>query len=286
MLGRLVIGLCFFLGNKLFLAEAEPEGGVQKRKRKKRKSPPQPAHAESEVTAMPPEQNGDSERAAGPERAQTPGVLVLGAAAAPSPRDLNGGGHPPSHPQSRRKRHRKRSPRVQGQSAESAVSPLKDLFQGGPSSGRAQLPAPRASPDDGAPALKRKRKLRAPLVNGSGPPTLAWPPPGQEDPPVGPADREDCPATLPPGGRLRKKKGDPGSHGLYNLSTQKAAVFKKRKKMKDMLNLNLVEHSQVLESELKLVQALVRQPGSGAGGGRSGLRTTEQSWVITLFTDK
>ncbi|KAM5275454.1 ribosomal RNA processing protein 1 homolog B isoform 2-T2 [Hipposideros larvatus] len=236
-------------GNKFFLAEEEErEGGGQKRKRKK-KNHVQPEHLGFEVKAMAPEQNGDGEPEAG--------AVVLGAAGTPSSREPSCWEHRPSNPptQNRRRRHRKRGPRVQGQSAESAVSPLEGLFQGGPSSGRAQVPA-LASPDDGAPALKRKRKLGPPLVNGSGPPTLAWPPPGQENPPVSPADRGDCPATPPLGGRLKKKKGDSSSLDLYNLSTQKTAIFKKRKKMKDMLNLNLVEHSQVLESELKLVQAL------------------------------
>lgn len=285
--GYLVIGLCVFLGNKFFLAdEEEREGGGQKRKRKK-KSHLQPEHLGFEVKAVAPEQNGDGEPEAGPGRAQRPGVVVLGTAGTPSSQELSRWEHHPSNPptQTRRRRHRKRGPRAQGQSTESAGSPLEDVFQGGPSSGHPQVPA-KASEDDGAPALKRKRKLGPPLVNGSGPPTLAWPLPGQEDPPMSPADRGDCPATPPLAGRLKKKKGDSSSLDLYNPSTQKTAIFKKRKKMKDMLNLNLVEHSQVLESELKLVQALVRHSGSGVRGGRSDLWTKEQSWLITHFTNK
>ncbi|KAF6385435.1 ribosomal RNA processing 1B [Rhinolophus ferrumequinum] len=246
-------------GNKFFLAEEEErEVDIQKRKRKKKKNHLQPERLGSEVKAMSPEQNGDSEPEAVPGRAQKLGVIVLGAAAAPNSRELSGWEHPPSSSpmQSRRKRHRKRSPRVQGENTESAGSPLEDSSRGDPSSDHAQGPAPQASPADGAPTPKRKRKLGAPLVNGSGPPTLAWPPPGQEGPPVSPADRGDCPATPPQGRRPKKRKGEPNNLDLHDLSTQKTAIFKKRKRMKDMLNLNLVEHNQVLESEVKLVQAL------------------------------
>lgn len=144
------------------------------------------------------------------------------------------------------------------------------------------MPAPPASPASGAPALKRRRKLGAPLVNGSGLPTLAWPPPGQEGPPVSPVDGGGHPDPLPKGRKLKKKKGEPSSLDLYGLATQKSAIFKKRKKGRTVVN--LVEHSRVLESELKLVQALVSRLGSGVrgcGGARSALWATERSWLIT-----
>ncbi|KAM8816363.1 ribosomal RNA processing protein 1 homolog B isoform 3-T3 [Rhynchonycteris naso] len=243
-------------GNKLILAEeGESKSSTQKRKRKKKKNYLQSEHLGSGVEAMPPEQNGESESEAGLGRAQKPGVVELGTAAAPSPQEQNGSENPNSHPptHSRRKRPRKRSPRFQGLIAESKASSLEDLCLCGPDSGHAQVPAPRPSPASGAPALKRKRKLRAPLVNGSLA-VLAWPAPREEGPAANPADRGDCPATLPQGGRLKKKKREPSHLDLYNPSTQKIAIFKKRKKMKEMLN--LVEHSKVLESELKLVQAL------------------------------
>lgn len=49
--------------------------------------------------------------------------------------------------------------------------------------------------------------------------------------------------------------------------------------MKDVLNLNLVEHNQVLESEVKLVQALVRRRVQGwrGAGQTSGLRSPRAS---------
>lgn len=272
-----------FVGNKFSLAEEEEgEGGVQKRKRKKKKSHLQPERFESGVRAMPPEQNGGSEAEAGSGRAQKPGAVVLGAAV-PCPRELSRWGHPHTH--GRRKRPRKRSPRGQGDSAESAASPLEDSSQGGPDSGHAQAPAPQAPPAGGAPAQKRKRKLGAPLVNGGGPPTPAWPPPSQEGPPTSPADGEACPTSLPQSGRLKKKKGVPSSLELHNPSTQKAAIFKKRKKMKEMLNLNLVERNRVLESELKLVQAPVSWSGGGQGD-RPDLWTKGYSQFTTPFTNK
>lgn len=265
-MGAPLIGLCVFLGTRFFLAEEEEsKAGAHKRKRKKKKNHLQPEHLGSGVKAVPPEQNGDHEPEAGPGRAQKLGGIALGAGVSPSPQGQSSSEHPlvqpPTH--SRRKRPRKRSPRFQELVAEPTVSPLEDLCQGGPDSGYAVVSVPQASPASGAPALKRKRKLRAPLANGS-PPTLAWPPPQEEGPAASPADGGDCPATLPPGGRLKKKKGEPSRLDLYNPSAQKTAIFKKRKKMREMLN--LVEHSRGLESELKLVQALVRQLGSRQGG--------------------
>lgn len=246
----------------------ERRGGVQKRRRKRKKNHLQPEHLGSgdAATPSPAQQNGGGEPEAGPGSAQTPGVLELGAGAARSPQEQSGSERPPSHPPacSRRKRARKRNPRFQGLTSESAVSPLEDLCQGGLSNGHGQALAPQASSASGAPAPKRKRKLRAPWVNGS-PSALAWPPPPQEgEPAASPAVGEDCPASLPQGGKLKKKKGEPSRLDLYNPCTQKTAIFKKRKKMKEMLN--LAEHSRVLESELKLIQTLVRSLGSRKGG--------------------
>ncbi|KAF6121524.1 ribosomal RNA processing 1B [Phyllostomus discolor] len=243
-------------GNEFLVAEGEEgKGGVQKRKRKKRKNQLQHEHLGSGGAATPAPQSGGSAPEAGPGRAQKQAVLQLGAGAAPGPQEQSGSERPPSHPptRSRRKRARKRNPRFQGLASESAASPPEDLCQGGLSNGHGQALAPQASPASGAPAPKRKRKLRAPWANGS-PSTPAWPPPQGEGPAAGPADGERCPASLPQGGRLKKKKGEPGRLDLHNPCTQKTAIFKKRKKMKEMLN--LVEHSRALESELKLIRTL------------------------------
>ena len=266
VVGRLFIDLCVLLGNTFFMVGGEErKGGIQKRKRKKKKNHLQHEHLGSRDKAMPPEQNGGSEPEAGPGRARKLGVVELGAGAAPGPEEQSSSERPPSHRpmHSRRKRARKRNPRFRGLTSESAASPLEDLCQGGLSNGHSQALVSQVSPASGAPAPKRKRKLRAPWINGS-PPTLAWPPPQEEGPAANPTDGEDCPASLPQGRRLKKKRGEPGHLDLYNPHMQKTAIFKKRKKMKEMLN--LVEHSRVLESELKLVQTLVRRLGSRQGG--------------------
>ena len=142
----------------------------------------------------------------------------------------------------RRKRPRKRSPRIQVEGLEPTASPLEGV-------------APQAAPASGAPVLKRRRELGALLVNGSGPPVLAWPLPQREGPPANPADRRDCPSSLPLGGKLKKKSGGPSGLDLYDSCAQKAAILKKRKKMKEMSNL-------VEPRGLKLVPALVRHRGA------------------------
>uniref|UniRef100_A0ABI7XP97 Ribosomal RNA processing 1B n=1 Tax=Felis catus TaxID=9685 RepID=A0ABI7XP97_FELCA len=148
----------------------------------------------------------------------------------------------PAPAQGKRKRPRKRSLRVQGESSES-TPPL-------PRGDEARQPSPPAPPASGAPVQKRPRTLGALPINGSGPPALAWPPPQQQGRPAGP----------PPGRRLKKKKGEPSGLDLYDPSPQKAAILKKRKKMKEMCNL---ERRGVLKAEARLVQAL------GGGGALS-----------------
>ncbi|XP_030872570.1 ribosomal RNA processing protein 1 homolog B isoform X2 [Leptonychotes weddellii] len=235
-------------GNRFFLAEEEgSEASVQKRKRKKKKKNHlQPEHLGSGTEAMPPEQNGGGEPGAGAGRAPKTPAAEPGTAAAPGPQEQSGA--ETAAALSRRKRPRKRSPRVQGGSEESASPPpLEDTAPSGPGSAHAQAPAPRASPASRAPVPKRKRKLGALPVNGSGTPALAWPP--------------------PPGGRLKKKKGEPGSLDLYSPSSQKAAILRKRKRMKEMSK--SVACGGVLESEAVLVQAL------GGGGAFSPLKKQE-----------
>ncbi|XP_044106736.1 ribosomal RNA processing protein 1 homolog B isoform X2 [Neovison vison] len=201
-------------GNKLSLAEAEEsEANVQKRKRKKKKKKNhlQPEHSGSGPEAIRPEQNGGGEPEASTGRVpKTP--MEPGTVATPGPQEQSSMQPTPVH--SRRKRPRKRSPTVQGGGVEPA-SPLppEDAAPGGPSSARIQALAPGASPAGGAPIPKKKRKLGALPVNGSGPPVLAWP--------------------LAPGGRLKKKKGEPSSLDLHSPSGQKAAILKKRKRRKE-----------------------------------------------------
>ncbi|XP_032721107.1 ribosomal RNA processing protein 1 homolog B [Lontra canadensis] len=221
-------------GNKLCLAEEEEsEASVPKRKRKKKKKNHfQPEHSGSGPEAVRPEQHGGGEPEASAGRApKTP--VEPGTVATPGPQEQSGVEPAPVH--SRRKRPRKRSPRVQGGGVE-PVSPLprEDAAPGGPSSTHAQALAPGASPAGGAPIPKKKRKLGALPVIGSGPPVLAWP--------------------LSPGGRLKKKKGEPSSLDLHSPSGQKAAILKKRKRRKE--GPESVSLSGVPEAEATLIPAL------------------------------
>ncbi|XP_028348494.1 ribosomal RNA processing protein 1 homolog B isoform X2 [Physeter macrocephalus] len=217
-------------GTKVSPAEEEESAGsVPKRKRKKKKKNHlRPEHLGPGGEAMCPERNGSPEPEAGPGRAREASAAELGTVASPGPRERSGS--EPASVHSRRKRLRKRSLRVQVESPEGADPEGAD-------------------PAGGAPVLKRRRELGALLVNGSGPPTLAWPLPKREGPPASPADRGDCPGILPQGGKLKKRRGEPGGLDLYDPSAQKAAILKKRKKMKEMSK--LAEHRGV-----KLVQAV------------------------------
>ncbi|CAN0529871.1 unnamed protein product [Rangifer tarandus platyrhynchus] len=209
-------------GTKFFPAkEEESKGGIPKKKRKKKKKNQFQAECpgpSGEATSR--EQNGSQEPEASPKRAPEASGAELGILAMPNTREQSSLERPSL--QSRRKRPRKRSPRIQVEGLESTASPLEGV-------------APRVAPASSAPVLKRRRELGALLVNGSGPPVLAWPPPQREGPPASPADRGDRPATLPPGEEL-KKSGQPSGLHLYDSCTQKAAILKKRKKMKEMSN--------------------------------------------------
>ncbi|XP_007452563.1 PREDICTED: ribosomal RNA processing protein 1 homolog B [Lipotes vexillifer] len=209
--------------------EEESAGRVPKRKRKNRKSHLRPEHLGPGGEATCPEQDGSRQPEAGPGRAQEASAAELGTVAAPCPREQSG--PEPASVHSRRRRLRQRSLRVQVESP------------GG------------AAPAGGAPGLKRTRERGALLVNGSGPPTMARPLP----PPASPAGRGDCPATLPQGGKLKKRRRESSGLDLHDLSAQKAAVLKKRKKVKEMSK--WAEHRGV-----KLVQAL------GSGGALSPLK--------------
>ncbi|XP_065798343.1 ribosomal RNA processing protein 1 homolog B isoform X4 [Muntiacus reevesi] len=242
-------------GTKFFPAkEEESKGGIPKKKRKKKKKNQLQAECtgpSGETTSR--EQNGSQEPEASPKRAPEASGAELGILTMPGTREQSSLERPSL--QSRRKRPRKRSPRIQVEGLESTTSPLEGV-------------APRVAPASGAPVLKRRRELGALLVNGSGPPVLAWPAPQREGPPASPADRGDCTATLPPGEKP-KKSGGPSGLDLYNSCAQKAAILKKRKKMKEMSN-------SVEPRGMKLVPAL------GSGGVHGPLKKklrTEKDFV-------
>ncbi|XP_012665792.2 ribosomal RNA processing protein 1 homolog B isoform X2 [Otolemur garnettii] len=222
-------------GNTAFVAEEEGSGGnIQKRKRKKKKkNHPQPENSgpSNEVPSL--EQNG--------------GTSSTGEES--SSEHLHSA---PMH--SKRKRPRGKGLPAHGETSELAVSPVEDVSQSDLSSRNPQGPASRGSPAGRAQVLKRKRKLGAPPASGSSLATLAWPPVQKDDPPASPAEGRYSQTTLPLCRRLQKKKAEPSSLGLCDLSSQKTAILKKRKKMKEMAN--LAEHSGVLGSKLRQMQAL------------------------------
>ncbi|XP_058517230.1 ribosomal RNA processing protein 1 homolog B [Ochotona princeps] len=105
------------------------------------------------------------------------------------------------------------------------------VSQSGPLGG----PPQDLTPTGRARVLKRKQKLGALLVKGSGLVRLAWP------------ARSPAEAALPEGDKPHKKKAGASSLNSDNLPTQKAAALKKRKKRKV---------SNVLGSEAEQCQAL------------------------------
>ncbi|XFF97074.1 hypothetical protein AB1E19_000699 [Capra hircus] len=236
-------------------AKEESKGGIPKKKRRKKKK----KQLQAECTgpsgeAMRPVQNGSQEPEASPKRAPEESGAELGILAMPGTREQSSSELPSSH--NKRKRPRKRSPRIQVEGLESTASSLEGV-------------APQAAPASGAPVLKKRRELGALLVNGSGLPVLAWPPPQREGPPANPADRRDCPTSLPPGGKLKKKSGGPSGLDLYDSCAQKAAILKKRKKMKEMSN-------SVEPRGMKLIPAL------GSGGVHGPLKKklrTEKDFI-------
>lgn len=112
------------------------------------------------------------------------------------------------------------------------------VSQSGPLGGHPQDLAP-----TGRARVKRKRKLGALLVKGSGLVRLAWPA-------MSPAE-----AALPEGDKPHKKKAGASSLSSDNLPTQKAAVLKKRKKRKRS---SVLGCSGELGSEAEQCQTLVR----------------------------
>ncbi|XP_023571817.1 ribosomal RNA processing protein 1 homolog B isoform X2 [Octodon degus] len=215
-------------GNKASLAEdKDSEDSLQRRKRKKRKKnhvQPEICNSSNVFTSLQQSKNGEA----------------WAAEAAPSPGDRGSLERPcTAAGHSKRKRQRKRSLRAQGEMWEPTVLLSED-------SGIPPVPATQASPAKGAHAAKRKRKLGAVPINGSGLATLAWPQAQKEG--------NDGQATLPQCRGPQHKTAESGNHDLCPVSNQKMAVSKKRKKMKEVSN--LVERNGVLRSRVRQFQAM------------------------------
>ncbi|XP_032132645.1 ribosomal RNA processing protein 1 homolog B isoform X2 [Sapajus apella] len=267
-------------GSRVFCAEEEDsESSLQKRRRKKKKKhhlqPENPGPGDAAPSL---EENRGRDPEATGQGALNPRVAEPGAEATSSTGEESGSERPPAVPMhNKRKRLRKKSLRAHREMTESAVLPPEDVSQGGPSGGHPQ--GPTGSPTGGAQLLKRKRKLRVVPVNGNGLSALAWPPLQQEGAPASPAEGTNSHTTPPPCRRLQKKKAEPGSLELCDLSSQKTASLKKRKKMREMSN--LVEHNGVSESEAGQPQAL------GSSGAFSSLKQQQpraESDFVTFDT--
>ncbi|XP_008066484.2 ribosomal RNA processing protein 1 homolog B-like [Carlito syrichta] len=285
--GCLFISLCIFTGNQVLPIEEEyTESSIQKRKRKKKKKThPQPENSGPGVGAPSPEQNKGKEPEAMQRKAQKANVAEVGSEATSSTGEESGSEHPPVVPiHNKRKRPRKKSLRTRGEIPELAALPPEDMSQSSPSNGQPQGPVIRGSLTGGAQVLKKKRKLRVASISGNGLSTLAWPLVQKEASLARPMEGGSSQVTLFQCRRLQKKKAEPSSLDLCDLSNQKTAILKKRKKMREMST--LVEHNGVLESEVRQTQAL---GSSGTFGPlkKQQLRT-ENDFVKfdTLFSPK
>ncbi|XP_004475361.2 ribosomal RNA processing protein 1 homolog B isoform X2 [Dasypus novemcinctus] len=238
-------------GNKFSLSAEERKDNVPRRKRKKKKSSLQPEVPGSGDEASCGNQNGSPEPEARKRQGPKAPAAEVGAGALPSTL-----GHPPARPSHKRKRLRKKSLRVQegtgGVSASSAEGALQRGLSGEPS----QEPASAATPTGGSQSLTGKRRLG--VLPGRGGPALPAPPPparlGEEGPPAGAGEGGAQRTPRPPSLKLKKRKAQPSSLDLCDLTNQKTALLKKRKKMKEILH--LVEHNGALKMEAKQMQAL------------------------------
>ncbi|XP_076975137.1 ribosomal RNA processing protein 1 homolog B isoform X3 [Tamandua tetradactyla] len=244
-------------GSKCFLMTAEEtEANIPKRRRKrKKKNGLHPGKVDAGDEAVRVEQNGSLEPATDKGKDQKGCAVKTGAGALPSTTEDGGLACSPATPtQNKRKRPRKKSLRVQEGTLELAASPVESIFQGGPGSERCQEPATGTSPTGRIQSLKEKQKPGALPVHSNNLAPLPLPRLQKESPPAGPREEGDTQTSPPLCLRLKKRKREPSSLDLWDLSNQKTVVLKKRKKMKEMLN--LVDHNGVLKTEAKQIQAL------------------------------
>ncbi|XP_006991019.4 ribosomal RNA processing protein 1 homolog B isoform X1 [Peromyscus maniculatus bairdii] len=233
-------------GSTVSLDGGEDSGGnIHKRKRKKKKRSHFQAETEDlDTIAMPPAQSADSEPDTA--RRQTPQACVTGPAADATSSIRENSSEPtpivPIH--NKRKRPRKKNLRAHRET----WKPQEDVSENNPISGQPQSSATQAS-SSGVQAQKRKRKLGA-LPISSGGLTVQ-----KAGTPISPGEERDGQTTLPQCKRPQKKAVS-SSLDLCDLSSQKTAILKKRKKMRQASD--FVEHNGVLESCAGRIQA----PGS------------------------
>ncbi|XP_020008224.2 ribosomal RNA processing protein 1 homolog B isoform X3 [Castor canadensis] len=241
-------------GNKI--EEEDSEGSTQKRKRKKKRIHFQSeSHGPRDADATLVQSMNSKPEATQRQASQAHVADEPRAEAVSSPQEESSHDNPPTIPtHSKRKRPKKRSLKAHRGLWKASVSPLEDLSRNGPSHEHPQGPAARGSLTQGTQVLKRKRKLGALPVNGTDLAPPAWPSAQKAGPPTSPVKEEDSQTTLPQFRKPQKKKAEPTNFDLQNLSSQKIAILKKRKKMKEMSN--LVEYNGALEFKVKQIPVL------------------------------
>lgn len=242
--------VCIFVGNTVSLDGEEDNGGnIPKRKRKKKKK----SHFQAETQDLgavntPPAESTDLE----PNTAKrlTPQGRVTAPAAEPAASIKENSSEPtpifPTH--KKRKRPRKKSLRAHGELWKSTPLSQEGVAENDPSGDHPRSSAAQVSSSEGV-QRKRKRKLGAVPVDSGG---LTVQKAGT---PTSPSKEKDSQTTLPQCKRPQKKTVS-CSLDLSDLSSQKTAILKKRKKMKLMSN--SVEHNGVAESSTGQIPALVR----------------------------
>ncbi|XP_007493268.2 ribosomal RNA processing protein 1 homolog B isoform X1 [Monodelphis domestica] len=242
-----------YKSKKFSPAEEETECNLQKRKRRKKKK--NNSHLENSGDPfVPSEPNGNSEPESCRKKDSKKYALENETNTSFAGAEESGMEHPPTtNTQNKRKRPRKKSSRVLEELAEIGMPPVETAIQNGPGCITAQEPALSSPPAGGVKVVKKKRKLGAIAVGSNGLTPLVAIRSEREGLLENPAGEGDCPAFLAQGIRLKKKKGKLDSLEPVSLPNQKVAFLKKRKKVKEVLN--LVETNGALEAELKKIQA-------------------------------
>ncbi|NP_001414211.1 ribosomal RNA processing 1B [Rattus norvegicus] len=229
-------------GNTVSAAGEEDGGGhIHKRKRKKRKR----SHFQSDTqdlgsvaeAAVP---SADSEPGAAQRHALQACVAAPTAEATSNTRENSSEPTPATPIHSKRKRQRKKNLRAHREIWKSTTLPQEDVSKNDPASGQPQTAL--ISSSEGGQARKRKRKLGA-LPVSSGDLTVQ-----KAGTPASPVEGNDGQTTLPRCKRSQKKTAS-NTLDHYDPSSQKTAISKKRKKMKQTSN-------GVLECSAGQIQAL------------------------------
>nr|XP_045007120.1 ribosomal RNA processing protein 1 homolog B isoform X2 [Jaculus jaculus] len=233
-------------GNKACLGDEGGEGSLQKRKRKRKKRSHFQPETRGPGDAAAPAQSSVGKP--GADQGRPPQLCAAEPAAEAAPRSGEGScvrRSPDTATHSKRKRPRKRSLKAH-RGIWKSRSTLENMPDSDLSSGLPQCPAASASPAEGVQVLKKKPKLAALPVNGGDLATLAWPSIQKADPPTSPEEENNVQSTLPQCKRLQKKKAESSSLELHDLSSQKAAILKRRRKKKAS---GLAEQNGVLGSK-------------------------------------